>query len=133
MNVWSPDLPEGRNWEGLKSVLDTTESGLRLLHHLKTGPPFRYARVGWEAGLIPMDDLNEWKAPVLPGECRMEIECVMNDLLYRELGSPKFCFAFREGYWWTRYQGERYLPLCENDQPALKALSRSLFPENSNW
>ena len=80
-------------------------------------------------GLVPMADLRHYLAPMLPGECRLEIECVVDDALYRQLGSPKFCVPFRQGYWWTRYQGERYLPLGSNDQPALNELRLSLFPD----
>ena len=128
MSVWSPDLEEGAKGGGLKNVLETTEAGLRLYHHLKMGPPFRFARAGGEAGLVPMTDLSHYLAPMLPGECRLEIECVLDDALYRQLGSPKFCYPFRDGYWWTRYSGERYLPLHSKDQPALNELCLWLFP-----
>ena len=132
MCVSSRDLSNA----GVRNILDaieTTEAGLRLYHHLKSGPPFRFARVAWEASLIPMAELNEYVAPLLPAECRLEIECVMDDALYRQLGSPAWCFPFRQGYWWTRYRGERYLPLGSNDQPALDNLRSSLFPDHFNW
>lgn len=99
MSVWSPDLEDGAKIGGLQRALETTEAGLRLYYHLKIGPSFLFARVAWEAGLVPMADLPEWKAPILPGECRLEIECAVDDALYRQLGSPKFCFPFRQGYW----------------------------------
>lgn len=76
-----------------------------------------------------MAELNDYVAPLLPGECRLEIECVLDDALYRQLGSRMWCFPFREGYWWNRYQGEKYVPLYSNDQGSLNELCRFLFPE----
>jgi len=126
MRGWSPDLTSG----GLNGVLERTESGLRLYHHLKEGPAFRFARVAWEAGCVPMADLPHYvDASYKPGKCRLEVECVVDEALYRQLGSPEFCFPFREGYWWTRYGGESYAPLNSPDQSALNELLRSLFPE----
>ena len=125
MRVSSPDIHEA----GLQGVLECTESGLRLYRHLKNGPPFRYARVAWEAGCVPMADLKHWVQDIGSGECRLEVECVMDQALFTQLGSPKFCYPFREGYWWTRYQGQAYVPLSSNDQPALKELCLSLFPD----
>jgi hypothetical protein len=132
MRVWSPDLSKA-GVRTLQDALETTESGLRLYRHLKDGPSFRFARVAWEAGLIPMAELSDYLAPMMPGECRLEIECVVDDALYRQLGSPNFCFPFRDGYWWTRYRGERYLPLHSNDQRALDELCSSLFSNHFNW
>jgi len=115
--------------KNLQHVLETTESGLRLYHHLKIGPAFRFARIALEAGCVPLMDLKDYVAPIAPGEYRFEVECVVDDALYKELGSPQFCFPFRPGYWWTRYSGERYSPLHSNDQPGLNELCRSLFAE----
>jgi hypothetical protein len=133
MSVWSPDLHEGGKGGGLESVLEMSVAGLRLYHHLKMGPPFRFARAGFEAGLVRMEDLGHYLAPMQPGECRLEIECVLDDALYRQMGSPKFCYPFRDGYWWTRYRGERYLPLHSKDQPALNELCLGLFPDYFKW
>ncbi len=113
MRVWSPDCHAA----GLQGALDLTESGLRLYHHLKNTPPFRYGRVAWEAGCVPMADLEHWVQEIKPGECRLEVECVMDEALYAQLGQPRFCYPFRDGYWWTRYQGQAYSPLQSNDQP----------------
>jgi hypothetical protein len=113
----------------LTDVLETTESGLHLYHHLKAGPSFRFARVAWEAELLPLAELHECIAPMMPGKCRLEVECAVVDEVYKELGSPEFCFPFRQGYWWTRYYGEKYSPLSASDQKDLNDRCRSLFPE----
>lgn len=113
----------------LQDALETTEVGLRWYYHLKKGPSFRFARVAWEAENIPLAELSDWVAPWMPGECRLEVECAIDESLYRQLGSPQFCFPFRPGYWWTRYRGEQYRPLHGNDQPGLNELCRLLFPE----
>jgi hypothetical protein len=113
----------------LQDTLESTESGIRLYHHLKNGPAFRFARVAWEAQNVPLADLSGWVAPLAQGECHFEIECAVDESLYRQLGSPQFCYPFRDGYWWTRYHGERYMPLYSGDQDALNSVCRSLFPE----
>jgi hypothetical protein len=76
-----------------------------------------------------MAEIKEYVSPLLPGQCRLDLECVLDDALYRELGSPAWFFPFRQGYWWNRYGGEKYKPLYSNDQAALNDLCRSLFPE----
>jgi hypothetical protein len=113
----------------LQDALESTESGIRLYHHLKNGPAFRFARVAWEAELIRLEELSEYVVRGTPGECRIELDCAFDDSLYKYLGSPQFCFPFRDGYWWTRYRGERYVPLYSGDQTGLNELCRSLFPE----
>jgi len=113
----------------LEDALEATESGIRLYHHLKSGPSFRFARVAWDAENIPLAELSEYVEPCMPGECLLEIQCALDESLYRQLGSPQSCFPFRPGYWWTRYFGERYLPLYGADQTHLNDLCRSLFPE----
>lgn len=110
-------------------MLETTEAGLRLYAHLKTGPPFTFARVAWEAANVPASDLGEYLIRLPNGACRLDLECVLSDDLYIKLGSPEACHPFRPEYWWTRYTGERYQPLYSNDQVALNALCRQLFPE----
>jgi hypothetical protein len=128
MVVHSPDL-SGYGIRNLQDALETTECGVRLYHHLKNGPAFRFARVAWEAELVPLEELGEYVVRAAPNECRIEIDCVIDNSLYRQLGSPQFCFPFRDGYWWTRYGGEKYLPLYSDDQPDLNQLCRSLFQE----
>lgn len=128
MVVSSSDLSNS----GVRTVQDaieTTEAGIRLYSHLKDGPAFRFARVAWEAEIVPMAELGDYLEPLMPNQCRIAIECAMDESLYRQLGSPQFCFPFRVGYWWTRYRGEKYTPLYSNDQGALNELCRSLFPE----
>lgn len=132
MIVGSPGLSN----TGVRSVqdaLETTECGIRLYHHLKIGPAFRFARVAWEAENIPSAELKDYVSPLMPGESHLEIEGVFHDSLYKQLGSPSFCHPFRDGYWWNRYSGERYLPLWGNDQSSLVSLHRSLFPEHFGY
>jgi hypothetical protein len=113
----------------LQEALECTESGIRLYRHLKDGPAFKFARVAWEAELVPLAELGDYVARIGKDECRLEIECVVDESRYRQLGSPQFCYPFRDGYFWTRYHGERYMPLYSNDQNELNAICRSLFPE----
>jgi hypothetical protein len=113
----------------VQDVIETTEAGLHLYHHLKAGPDFCFARVGWQPASTTMSDLSEHIEQMLPGEYRLSIECVINEELYRQLGAPKFCYPFRDGYWWTRYRGEDYRPLYSNDQDELNEFCRKLFPE----
>jgi len=113
----------------LQDTLESTESGIRLYHHLKNGPAFRFARVAWEAQNIPLSDLHDYVTQDAGGQRHFEIECVVDEELYRQLGSPRFCYPFRAGYWWTRYHGERYHPLFSNDQKNLNTLCQSLFPD----
>jgi hypothetical protein len=113
----------------IQDVLETSEAGIRLYHHLKTGPEFRFARVAWEAEIITANELPEYVDALATGEFRLGLECVLVDTLYRNLGSPTYFYPFREGYWWNRYHGEHYYPLFSNDQVALNDLCRQLFPE----
>src|SRR5215469_2449983 len=92
----SPDLSSHGN-RTLVDTLESTESGIRLYHHLKNGSAFRFARVAWEAGNIPLAELSDWVAPFANGECRFEIECAVDEALYRQLRSPQFCYSFRDG------------------------------------
>lgn len=113
----------------LQDALETTELGLRLYGHLKCGPSFRFARVAWEAEYVQLAELSDYLVPMMPGECRLTLQCVVDEALYKQLGSPQFFSPFRPGYLWTRYYGESYKPLCSSDQPALNDLCRSIFPE----
>jgi hypothetical protein len=65
--------------------------------------------------------------------CRLDVECVVDEALFKQLGSPNFFFPFRKGYLWNRYRGERYEPLHSNDQERLNELCRTLFPEYSKY
>ena len=113
----------------LQDSLETTEAGILLYNHLKNGPDFHYARVAWEAQSITAEELGDYRIPMMPGESRLDIECAFDETLYRQLGSPQFCYPFRRGYWWTRYRGESYQPLYSNDQKLLNDRVRTLFPE----
>lgn len=113
----------------VQDVLEATEAGLHLYKHLQSGPAFRFARVGWEPASLTMSDLRNYVEDSVTGERRLQVECVVDAELYRQLGEPKFCYPFRDSYWWTRYRGESYQPLYSNDQDELNALCRNLFPE----
>lgn len=123
VRAWAPELSRS----GVRTItdaLEATESGLRMYQHLKTAPPFRFARIDWEAANIPVCDLKDFI-----DNHRLCVECVMDDGLYDELGAPNGCYPFREAYRWTQYRGESYRPLYSNDQPALNDLCRKIFPE----
>ena len=126
--VWSTDLSR-YGVRTLQDALEATEAGLRLYHHLKTAPEFRFARVAWEADCLPMADLPEFVEVTTNDGCRLSLKCVVDDELYTHLGSPKFYDEFRPGYWWNRYKGESYRPLYSNDQQELNELCRQLLPE----
>ena len=113
----------------VQDVLESTEAGLHLYKHLKDAPAFRFARVGWQPASLTMDDLHDYVDEYTTGDRRLSVECVIDEELYRQLGSPKFCYPFRDGYWWTRYSGESYQPLYSRDQNELNELCRELFPE----
>jgi hypothetical protein len=128
VSVLSADLSSS-GVRTLTDALETSEAGLRLYAHLRSAPPFRFARVAFEAGITPMKRLGGHVIPLRTKGSRLDVECVMDDALYRQLGSPNFCAEFRPGYWWTYYRGESYRPLLADDQPALKEIRRGLFPE----
>jgi len=128
MTASSPDLSR-RGLRTVQDALEATECGIRLYHHLKGGPDFRFARVALEASLVSAADLDEYVTRPPSGRARLDLQCVLDDALYRQLGSPEGCVPFRDGYWWRRYLGERYLPLLSNDQNQLNELCRALFPE----
>lgn len=117
----------------LQDALETTEVGLQLYYRLKSASDFRYARVGWESENIMMIDLSEWVENLHNGDKRLEIECVIDNALYEQLGKPKNCYSFRDGYWWTRYSGATYKPLWSSDQKTLTEFHRKLFPEHFSY
>ena len=128
--------PSGLSGFGIRTIqdaIDSTEVGLQLYYHLKFAPDFRFARIAWEAENITMSELPEWVERLNNGEKRLEIECVIDNSLYEQLGKPIFCHPFRDGYWWTRYKGEIYNPLGSSDQQALREFHRKLFPEHFKY
>ncbi len=125
ISVWSAEL--GRTT--LLDALETTEAGLHLYHHLKIGPAFRFARAAWEASLVSISSLGRYVEPILESVRHLTLQCALDDDLFREIGSPKFCGRFRDEYWWTGYSGETYQPLWSDDQEGLNRLYESLFPD----
>ena len=117
----------------VQDAVEATECGIRLYHHLKAGPQFRFARVAWEASNIPASELGEYIIRQPDGQSSLDLQCVLNDELYRQLGCPAGFVSFRDGYWWRRYMGERYSPLYSNDQRCLNDLCRALFPEHFKY
>jgi hypothetical protein len=128
VRVRSPDL-SCSHVRNLQDAVEVTEAGLRLYVHLKTAPEFRFARVAWEAESIPMAELRDYLTVQENGDCFLNLECVVDDALYKSLGSPRFYRPFREGYWWYPYRGETYRPLYSVDQKELNDLCRQLLPE----
>jgi hypothetical protein len=128
LTVWSRDL-SSYGVRTIQDVLETTEAGLHLYKHLKSAPEFRFARVAWDAENIPMIELPEYVDTGTNGSRYLGLACVLDEHLYRQLGSPVSFNKFREGYWWKRYRGESYQPLYSNDQSELNRLCRELFPE----
>ena len=128
MTVSSHELSR-RGVRTVEDALEATECGIRLYHHLKAGPQFRFARVAWEAGNIPAAELGEYVTRQPDGRSSLDLQSVLDDELYRQLGCPVGYRSFRDGYWWKRYMGERYLPLYSNDQQRLNDLCLTLFPE----
>lgn len=128
MLVWSPDLSRF-HIKNLQDALETTEAGLHLYAHLRVAPAFCFARVAWEAECIPMGELQEYLDGQGGNKRFLNLECVINDDLYKKLGSPKFYRRFRNGYWWNPYRGESYQPLGSSDQNELNKLRRQLLPE----
>src|SRR5215216_1225798 len=86
--VWSTDLPQGY-CRHVQDAVDLTESGLRLLHALKAGPSFRFAHVGWEAGLITTAEVSDHLSPLETGGVVLSLECILSEQLYRQLGEPR--------------------------------------------
>jgi len=64
----------------LQEVAELTESGLRLYHQFKSGPPFRFARVAWEAGLVPVAEVSECLSDMGNGY-RFDFESVVDEAL----------------------------------------------------
>jgi hypothetical protein len=128
VRVWSPDLSRS-HVRNLQDALEVTEAGLRLYVHLKAAPEFCFARVAWEAENIPMAELRDYLNVQADGDCHLSLECVVDDALYKSLGSPRFYRPFRDGYWWNPYRGESYQPLYSTDQKELNDLCRQLLPE----
>jgi hypothetical protein len=126
VTVWSPDLSHS-GVQTLQDAVESTEAGLRLYLHLQSAPEFRYARVGWEVENVPMAELQDYMDVDKNGRKHLSLNCVLDDELYQQLGSPMFFYPFRKGYRWNRYRGESYQPLHSNDQSALNELCQNLL------
>ena len=112
----------------LQDAIEITEAGLYLLHHLKSAPPFRYARADLEASLIWSADLTDFFRTDAQGHQITSLECVFEEKLYEQLGRPASFVAFRPGYWWRQFSGATYRPLWAGDQQPLRDICRRLFP-----
>ncbi len=112
----------------LQDALEITEAGLHLLHHLKSAPSFRYARADLEASNIWSGDLADFVETTLQGDKYTNLECVLEEKLYQQIGRPMSFVQFRPGYWWHQFSGTRYQPLWAQDQPSLRDICRRLFP-----
>ena len=126
--VWSPDLSRF----GVRTIhdaLETTEAGLRLHHRLLGAPDFRFARVDWEAENIPAIDVSEYVELDMQGERHLDLQCVMDNEFFQQLGHPVAFRSFRDGYLWRPYLGETYRPLYSQDQVALNNVCQELFPD----
>lgn len=135
INVWSSQIcGNGRGIESLTDALESTEAGIFLYHRLKTAPDFRFARIGWDAEKYPSFDLFNY-VDTLPDGRKHWVghDCVFDDELYKELGSPVAIWKFREGYWWSQYRGETYNPLISTDQVKLFDLCEQLLPDNFDY
>ena len=132
LNVWSSQIcPSLRGIESLKDALEATEASIFLYHRLKTAPDFRLAHVGWDRENCAGTDLSEFVDTLSDGRKHWSgYECVMDDELYKELGSPVSFWKVREGYWWRKYSGETYMPLFSDDQAELIELCEQLLPGN---
>lgn len=119
----------GRGIENLKDALEVTEAGIILYHRLKTAPDFRFVNVGWNAEGTTSEDLSNCVETLSDGNRWLNVECALNDELYKQLGSPVSLRQFREGYWWRKYLGETYMPLFGTDQKELRDLSKRLLPD----
>lgn len=129
--VWSPQIcPNGRGVENLKDSLEATEAGMFLYYHLKSAPDFRFAHIGWNAENITTVDLSDFFETTTDGKTQTNLYCVLDDELYKQLGSPVFFWKFREGYWWRKFRGVNYEPLFSADQKELRKLCQQLLPEN---
>lgn len=132
LSVWSSGIcGNGRGIESLKDALEATEAGFFLYHRLKTAPDFSFAHIGWDAENYAGIDLSDYVYTAKDGSNHWSgFDCVLNDELYKQLGSPSGFQQFREGYWYRKYWGESYEPLFGTDQHELRELCQRLLPEN---
>lgn len=112
----------------VEDVLETTECGIRLYSHLKSGPDFAFARVAMEAENIPAGELPDY-VELLLDRPYLTLECALHKTLFEKLGSPAGFRPFRENYFWNPYRGETYRPLWSKDQRQLAQLFRAMFPD----
>lgn len=129
--VWSSQITKGYGIENLKDALEATEAGIFLYNRLRSAPEFHFARVGWDVENQPSIDLLDYVDTFSDGRKHWNgSECVMNDELFKEIGSPLQFWRFREGYWWQKYSGETYNPLFSDDQKELRRKCEELLPGN---
>lgn len=135
LNVWSSQIcGNGRGVESLTDALEATEAGIFLYHRLKTAPDFRFAHVGWDAENSTSLDLSDYVDTMTDARKHWSgYDCVFDDELYKQLGSPVPFWQFREGYWWKKYRGETYEPLSSTDQNELRDLCERLLPGNFDY
>ncbi len=132
--VSSYQIGKGYGIENLKDALEATEAGIFLYNRLRSAPDFRFAKVGWDAENRTSVDLSEYVHIGLDGRKHWSGgECVIDDELFKELGSPLSFWQFREGYWWQKYGGETYNPLDSDDQNELRQLCEELLPNNFDY
>lgn len=130
-NYWAWIIPGDVSQSGVCSIEDAdimTEMAIRLYHHLKDAPEFRYAIAGVEVDDFRtyselIEDLKEFKDDLISG-------MVINEDILKEFGikGEDFC----PGYQWAPYEGESfidpgmaYFPLESNDK--LKQIYKDLL------
>jgi hypothetical protein len=127
-------IGKGYGIENLKDALEATEAGIFLYNRLRSAPDFRFAEVGWDAENRTSVELPEYVSIGLNDRKHWNgFECVLDDELFKEIGSPSNFWQFREGYWWRKYQGETYNPLSSDDQNELRQLCEKLLPNNFDY
>ncbi|MEP7038613.1 MAG: hypothetical protein ABI891_09725 [Acidobacteriota bacterium] len=116
----------------MNDALEVTEVGMFFYSHLRNAPDFRFASIGWDAENRYMsNELDECVDTLNDGrKIWNSFECVINNELYEQLGSPLQLWKFRDGYWWSKFRGETYDPLSSDDQKELRDLCERLLPNN---
>lgn len=98
---WVCVCPEGVSTSGVyneKDAQELTMVGKQLFDRLRSAPPFRYAMVGVEVDCFrSYDELDSSLAdPFFDG-------LVLEDSLWRQIGSPENFVKFSEGYHWQPF------------------------------
>ena len=130
--VESFQIGKGRGIENLNDALEATEVGMFFYSCLRTAPDFRFTSVGWDVeNSYTSNELSECVRNLEDGRRIWNgFECVINDELYKELGSPIQLWRFADKYWWSKFSGESYMPLFSDDQNELLELCEKLLPNN---